>query len=43
MADALLLSGQRALPARAQSLWFTFTYPDLDGALRQIFSTPRAA
>ena len=38
MADALLLSGQRALPAKAQGLWFTFRYPRLDDALRAIFS-----
>lgn len=38
MADALLLSGQRALPAKAQGLWFTFRYPHLDGALGMIFS-----
>ena len=38
MADALLLSGQRAVPAKAQSLWFTFRYARLDDALRAIFS-----
>jgi uncharacterized protein (TIGR01777 family) len=38
MADALLLSGQRAVPAKAQGLWFTFRYPYLDEALRAIFS-----
>jgi uncharacterized protein len=37
MADALLLSGQRAVPARAQALWFTFHYPNLDHALRALF------
>jgi uncharacterized protein (TIGR01777 family) len=37
MADALLLSGQRAVPAKAQALWFTFRYPHLDPALRAIF------
>jgi uncharacterized protein (TIGR01777 family) len=38
MADALLLAGQRAVPARAEQLGFTFRYPQLDDALRAIFS-----
>jgi uncharacterized protein len=38
MADALLLSGQRAVPTRAEQLGFTFRYPQLDDALRAIFS-----
>jgi len=38
MADALLLSGQRAVPARAQRVGFTFTYQRLDDALRAIFA-----
>jgi hypothetical protein len=38
MADGLLLSGQRAVPARAEQLGFTFRYPQLDDALRAIFS-----
>jgi hypothetical protein len=37
MADALLLSGQRAVPAKAQRLGFTFAYPQLDQALAAIF------
>jgi uncharacterized protein len=37
MADALLLSGQRALPAKAQQHGFAFRYSDIDGALQQIF------
>ena len=37
MADALLLSGQRILPAKAQSLGFTFRYPQLEPALRAIY------
>ncbi len=37
MADALLLSGQRAVPAKAQRLGFTFTYSRLDQALAAIF------
>ncbi len=37
MADALLLSGQRAVPARPERLGFTFRYPHLDPALAAIF------
>jgi len=37
MADALLLSGQRAVPTKAQALWFTFHHPNLDEALRSLF------
>lgn len=37
MADALLLSGQRALPAKAERLGFRFRYPRIDDALRAIF------
>ena len=33
MADALLLSGQRAVPVKAQQLGFTFTYPTVSLAL----------
>ena len=39
MADALLLSGQRALPAKAQGLWFTYRYPHLADALQAIFGS----
>lgn len=38
MADGLILSGQRAVPARAQQAGFTFKYATLDHALRAIFS-----
>jgi uncharacterized protein len=38
MADALLLSGQRAIPAKAQLLEFTFRHEQVAGALRAIFS-----
>jgi uncharacterized protein len=38
MADALLLSGQRAVPARAERLGFGFRYPRLDEALGAIFN-----
>ncbi len=37
MADALLLSGQRAIPAKAQQLGFTFRYVQVGDALRAIF------
>jgi hypothetical protein len=43
MADALLLSGQRAVPEKAQRLGFTFGYTRLDDALRAIFSTRPAS
>jgi uncharacterized protein (TIGR01777 family) len=39
MADALLLSGQRAKPAKAVELGYEFTYPTLDQALSAIFAT----
>jgi len=39
MADGLLLSGQRAVPQRAERAGFTFKYADLDAALRAIFNT----
>jgi uncharacterized protein (TIGR01777 family) len=37
MAEALILSGQRAVPERAERAGFTFKYPRLDEALRAIF------
>jgi uncharacterized protein (TIGR01777 family) len=37
MADALLLSGQRVLPAQAEAHGFRFEYPMLEPALRAIF------
>ena len=37
MADALLLKGQRVVPARAQEMGFTFEYQTLEPALRAIF------
>lgn len=37
MADALLLSGQRAVPARAEKAGFAFTFPALDQALSAFF------
>jgi uncharacterized protein (TIGR01777 family) len=38
MAETVLLSGQRAVPEKAQRLGFRFTYADLDVALAAIFS-----
>jgi len=38
MADGLILSGQRAVPERAERAGFTFKYRHLDDALRAIFS-----
>jgi uncharacterized protein len=40
MADALLLSGQNAVPAKAERAGFQFKYRDVDQALRALF--PRA-
>ena len=37
MADALLLSGQRAVPARAERLGFRFRYTHVDEALDALF------
>lgn len=37
MADALLLSGQRAVPAKAERLGFSFRYSRLEDALAAIF------
>ena len=37
MADALLLTGQRVVPARAQEMGFRFEYETLEPALRAIF------
>ena len=38
MADALLLSGQRALPVRATDLGFSFRYSHIDEALANVLS-----
>jgi uncharacterized protein len=40
MADALLLAGQRAVPAKAERGGFTFRYRRLDDALRAIYAQP---
>jgi uncharacterized protein len=37
MADALVLSGQRALPAKAQRQGYRFRYEQVDDALRAVF------
>ena len=41
MADALLLSGQRAVPAKAEQLGFRFRFTQVDDALRAIFQPQR--
>jgi uncharacterized protein (TIGR01777 family) len=38
MAGALLLSGQRAVPAKAERLGYRFAFKDLDAALQRIFN-----
>ena len=38
MADALLLSGQRALPVRAIDLGFRFRYANIDEALASVLA-----
>jgi uncharacterized protein (TIGR01777 family) len=38
MADALLLSGQRALPVRATDLGFSFRYSNIDDALASVLA-----
>jgi uncharacterized protein (TIGR01777 family) len=40
MAEGLLLSGQRAMPAKASRLGFQFTYATVDSALEAIFQPP---
>lgn len=40
MADALLLSGQRVVPAKPQALGFAFRYARLSDALAAIFGSP---
>lgn len=39
MADALLLSSQRVLPAQLQKLNYAFRHPDLQSALQTVFAT----
>jgi uncharacterized protein len=38
MADALILGGQRVLPARAEAMGYRFKYATVDDALRAIYS-----
>ncbi|HXH24317.1 MAG TPA: TIGR01777 family oxidoreductase [Vicinamibacterales bacterium] len=38
MADAMILTGQRVLPARAQAHGFAFRFPELEAALRDLYS-----
>jgi uncharacterized protein (TIGR01777 family) len=40
MADALLLTGARVIPAHAQAMGFHFEFPTLEPALRQIYGAP---
>jgi len=39
MADALLLTGQRAIPSEARRLGFSFAYDDLESALRELLKS----
>jgi len=39
LADALLLGGQRVLPARAEASGYRFRFPDLEGALRAVLGS----
>jgi uncharacterized protein len=39
MADAALLAGQRAVPAKAQALGFRFRWPELEAALRDLLAS----
>jgi len=38
MAEPLILTGQRAVPTRAEELGYSFTYPTVDQALQALFS-----
>jgi uncharacterized protein (TIGR01777 family) len=40
MADALLLSGARVMPARLQASQYRFRFPDLESALRHLLGRP---
>ena len=40
VADELLLASQRALPARLSAIGFSFTHPELDGALSAALGKP---
>jgi hypothetical protein len=40
LADALILGGQRVVPARVQALGYEFKYPSLEPALRAIYDRP---
>jgi hypothetical protein len=42
MAKEVILSGQKALPARLQEAGFEFLYPDLDSALANLLRKPQA-
>jgi NAD dependent epimerase/dehydratase family enzyme len=38
-AAAIVVDGQRVVPERVQQLGFTFRYPDIDSALREILKS----
>jgi NAD dependent epimerase/dehydratase family enzyme len=38
MADELLITGQRVVPARLQAEGFSFLFPTIDDALKDILS-----
>jgi uncharacterized protein (TIGR01777 family) len=40
MAESLLLSSQRVVPAKATAIGFAFGFPDLDGALLEVLRGP---
>jgi NAD dependent epimerase/dehydratase family enzyme len=42
LADALLFTGQKALPTELTRSGFTFTHPTLDGALRALLGKAAA-
>jgi NAD dependent epimerase/dehydratase family enzyme len=43
LADALLIKGQRVVPARSEELGFQYAYPDLASALSEIYLRARRA
>jgi uncharacterized protein len=40
LADELLITGQRVVPAKLQTDGFVFTYPDLNAALQELIGSP---
>jgi NAD dependent epimerase/dehydratase family enzyme len=39
MADPLMLTGARVMPAKAQATGFTFAFPQLESALRDLYQS----